>query len=64
MDQDLSVAGLSSEERREHIKANVLRYMATSLDRLDGRIVLYHESDPVPYDEQGQWTFDEQTTVQ
>ena len=26
--------------------------------------MLYHDSDPVLYDETGQWTFDEQTTIQ
>ena len=32
--------------------------------KLGGRIVFYHDSDPVLYDETGQWTFDEQTTIQ
>ena len=38
--------------------------MENSLDRLDGRIVLYHDSDPALYDETGGWTFDQQTTIQ
>ena len=38
--------------------------METNLDRLEGQIVLYHDSDPVLYDEDGQWTFDEQRTIQ
>ena len=38
--------------------------MENNLDKLGGRIVLYHDSDPVLYDETGQWTFDEHTTIQ
>ena len=38
--------------------------METNLPRLEGQIVLYHDSDPVMYDEDGQWTFDEQSTIQ
>ena len=34
--------------------------MEQNLDILDGEIVLYHDSDPVLYGEEGTWTFDEQ----
>ena len=27
-------------------------------------VVLYHDSDPILYDETGKWTFDEQNTIQ
>ena len=38
--------------------------MQNNLDRIDGEIVLYRDSDPVLYDKDGQWAFDEQKTVQ
>ena len=38
--------------------------MESDLDKLYGKIVLYHDRDPVLYDEDGQWTFDKQTTIQ
>ena len=38
--------------------------MESDLDKLYGKIVLYHDSDPVLYDEDGQWTFDMQTKIQ
>ena len=65
MDQDLSVAASQPiEQRKTQIKSKVLQYMEDNLDKLDSRIVLYHDSDPVLYHEPGQWTFDEQTTIQ
>ena len=65
MDQDLNTSATgTTAERRAEIKAKVLQYMENNLDKLGGRIVLYHDSDPVLYDETGQWTFDEQTTIQ
>ena len=65
MDQDLNtiVVGTAAS-RRADINANVLQHIENNLDKLGGRIVLYHDSDPVLYDETGQWTFDEQTTIQ
>ena len=62
-DLNTSVVGTTAERRAE-INAKVLQYMEDSLDNLGDRIVLYHDSDPVLYDETGQWTFDEQTTIQ
>ena len=38
--------------------------MQQNLDTLDGKIILYHDSDPVLYDEEGTWTFDEQNTIE
>ena len=65
MDQDLNtIATGTTAERRAEIKAKVLQYMEDNLDKLGDRIVLYHDNDPVLYDETGQWTFDEQTTIQ
>ena len=65
MDQDLntSAAG-STTERNAEIKSKVLQHMEHNLDKLGGRIVLYHDRDPVLYDETCQWTFDEQTSIQ
>ena len=65
MDQYLntSVVGTTAERRAE-IKAKVLQYMEDSLDKLGDRLVLYHDSDPVLYDETGHWTFDGHTTIQ
>ena len=57
-------ANLNEAERKEQLKSKVLAFMESNLDRINGRIVLYHDSDPVLYDENGQWTFDEQKTVQ
>ena len=53
-------ANLNEAERKEQLKSKVLAFMESNLDRINGRIVLYHDSDPVLYDENGQWTFDEQ----
>ena len=65
MKQELELsAALSESDRRTQLKTTVLTYMETNLERLEGKIVLYHDSDPVLYDEDGQWTFDEQRTVQ
>ena len=54
----------TTAERRADIKAKVLQYMEDNLDKSRDRIVLYHDNDPVLYDETGQWTFGEQTTIQ
>ena len=65
MDQDLNTnAAGTTAERRAEIKAKVLQYMEDRLDKLGDRIVLYHDRNPVLYDETGQRTFDEQTTIQ
>ena len=62
MDQDLNtIATGTTAERRADIKAKVLQYMEYNLDKLGDRIVLYHGSNPVLYDETGQCTFDEPT---
>ena len=64
MNEELHVnANASEAERRVQLKARVLNFMEQSLDMLHGRIVLYHDSDPVLYDEDGAWTFDMQTTI-
>ena len=48
MDQYLSVgASQPIAERNTQIKSKVLQYMEDNLDKLGGRIVFYHESDPV-----------------
>ena len=65
MDQDLNTSATgTTAERRAEIKAKVLQYMEDSLDKLGDRLVLYHDSDPVLYDETGHWTFDEHATIQ
>ena len=53
----------SEAERRNQLKSKVLRFMQQNLDTLDGKIILYHDSDPVLYDEEGTWTVDEQTQL-
>ena len=50
----------SETERRHQLKSKVLSFMEQNLDTLDGQISLYHDSDPVLYDEEGTWTFGEQ----
>ena len=63
MDQDLNTsADGTTAERKVEINTKVLQHMENNLDKLGGRIVLYHDIDPVLYDETGQLTFDEQTT--
>ena len=65
MPQELVIsANLTEGERKEQLKSKVLAFMESNLDKLDGKLVLYHDSDPVLYDEDGQWTFDKQTTIQ
>ena len=65
MAQELHISSrLPEAERKTRLKDKVLAFMETNLDKLNDKIVLYHDSDPVLYDEDGQWTFDEQTTVQ
>ena len=61
MNEELHVNAHASEAE---LKARVLNFMVQNLDKLHGRIVLYHDSDPVLYDEDGNWTFDVQTTTQ
>ena len=64
MFEDLTVSQNYSEtERRNQLKSKVLSFMEQKLDKLDGKIILYHDSDPVLYDEEGTWTFDEQKTI-
>ena len=60
MNEELHVNAHASEAE---LKARVLNFMVQNLDKLHGRIVLYHDSDPVLYDEDGNWTFDVQTTI-
>ena len=60
MNEELHVNAHASEAE---LKARVLNFMEQNLDKLHGRIVLYHDSDPVLYDEGGAWTFDVQTTI-
>ena len=65
MSQDLQISSrLSDAEQQRQLKAKVLSYMEANLDRLNGRIVLYHDSDPVLYDPNGEWTYDQQTTIE
>ena len=65
MQQELEISAVVSEsDRQMQLKTTVLTYMETNMARLEGQIVLYHDSDPVMYDEDGQWTFDEQRAVQ
>ena len=37
--------------------------MEQNLDTLDGQNILYHDRDPVLYDEEGTWTFGEQNQL-
>ena len=61
MFEELTVsANYSETERRHQPKSKVLSFMEQNLDTLDGTLVLYHDSDPVLYDEEGTWTVDEQ----
>ena len=65
MTGDLTVSqNLSRGERESQLKAKVMTFMENNLDKLRGEIVLYHDSDPVIYDPDRPWTYDEQTTVQ
>ena len=61
---ELSVSSrLSETQRKSALKTNVLAAME-SLENIGDPIVLYNDSDPVVYDPDGAWPFDEQTTVQ
>ena len=40
-------ANLREAERKQQLKSKVLAFMESDLDRINGRIVLYHDSDPV-----------------
>ena len=65
MPEELMIsANLPQGQRNEQLKGKVWAFMQNNLDRIDGEIVLHHDSDPVLYDKDGQWTFDEQKTVQ
>ena len=61
MFEELTVSqNFSEAERRNQLKSKVLSFMQQNLDTVDGKIILYHDSDPVLYNEEGTWTFDEQ----
>ena len=64
MDLDIKIsADLAKADRKQALKARVFDFIKT-LPTLDGIPILYSDSDPVLYNERGDWTFDEQTTVQ
>ena len=61
MFEELTVSqNVSEAERRNQLQSKVLTFMQQNPDTVDGKIILYHDSDPVLYDEEGTWTFDEQ----
>ena len=62
MDSDLKIS-VNLNDQKQALKARVLDFIKT-LPTLNGIPILYQDSDPVLYDERGDWTFDEQTTVQ
>ena len=62
MDSDLKISA-NLNDQKQALKARVLDFIKT-LPTLNGIPILYQDSDPVLYDERGDWTFDEQTTVQ
>ena len=65
MFEELAVSQNYSEtERRNQLKRKVLNSMEQDLDTMDGKIILYHDSDPVLYNEGGTWTLDSQTTIE
>ena len=48
MFEELTVSqNFSEAERRNQLKSKVLSFMQQNLDTLDGKIILYHDSDPV-----------------
>ena len=49
---------ISEAERRQQLKSKVLAFMKQNADTLDGKLGLFHDSDPVLYDEDGSWTFE------
>ena len=64
MEQDVKIsANLNNEDRKQALKAKVLDFIRT-LPTLQGVPILFQDSDPVLFNRDGDWTFDEQTTVQ
>ena len=50
-------------EQKQKLKDKVIAHI-DKLDKVDGHPVLHEDSDPVVYDEDGEWTYDDQTLVQ
>ena len=57
-------ATMTRLQQESALKERVLEYMQTNLDRDERGIILIQDSDPIYYDEEGQWTLDMQTVVQ
>ena len=59
MQQDLQISSrLSDTEQKTQLKEKVLTFMENNLDHLGGKLVLYHDSDPVLYNPDGKRTYD------
>ena len=56
-------ATMTRAQQESALKERVLEYMRNNLDYDEEGIILYQDSDPVYYDEDGQWTLDVQTVV-
>ena len=58
------IATMTRQQQEKFLKARVLEHIQTNLDYDGQGIILYQDSSPVYYDEEGQWTLDIQTVVQ
>jgi hypothetical protein len=57
-------ATMTRQQQEKCLKARVLEHIQTNLDDDEQGIILYQDSSPIYYDEEGQWTLDIQTVVQ
>ena len=58
------IAMMTRQQQEKLLKERVLEHIQTNLDYDEQGIIMYQDSDPVYYDEEGQWTLDMQTVVQ
>ena len=57
-------ATMTRAQQENALKDRVLAYMRQNLEYDEQGIILYQDSDPVYYDEEGPWTLDAQTVVE
>ena len=64
-EEPLTVSATMTRAQQENaLKERVLAYMRQNLEYDEQGIILYQDSDPVYYDEDGPWTLDAQTVVE
>ena len=64
-EEPLTVSATMTRAQQEHaLKERVLAYMRNNLEYDEQGIILYQDSDPVYYGEEGRWAFQAQTVVE